>query len=340
MPRMQKLFALAFISLAALAVPAQSREPIIDMHIHARRLGPINDAPMLCSPPSAMPRWDNSKPIGSGVHEASCSHALAPAKNGEQVLRDTVAIMKRDNIIAMASGEPEDIARWRKAASARIIRGLDLRIVPRSKSERFQRRSPEDVRALYAAGSFDVLGEVMAQYEGVTPDDPRLEPYWALAEELDIPVGIHLGPGGGGDAYSGDPLYLAANSSPLRLEPVLIRHPRLRLYIMHAGYPFIDDLLALLEAHPQVYVDIAAIVGTEPRAAFYRYLSQIVEGGFGDRVMFGTDQGVWPKLIERSIEAIHTAPFLTKRQKRNILYNNAARFLRLSATEIARQHAM
>ncbi|HSR00721.1 MAG TPA: amidohydrolase family protein, partial [Sphingomicrobium sp.] len=142
------------------------------------------------------------------------------------------------------------------------------------------------------------------------------------------------------DAYSGDPVYLAANSDPLRLEPVLIRHPRLRIYIMHAGYPFIDNLLALLEAHPQVYVDIAAIVGTEPRAGFYRYLREIVDAGFGDRVMFGTDQGVWPELIERSIDAIDKAPFLSKRQKRDILYNNAARFLRLSGKEIARQHAM
>ena len=279
-------------------------------------------------------------PIESGLNQTSCLHPLTPPKSGEQVQRDTLAVMDRLNIIAMASGEPEDIARWRSAAPERVIRGLDLRILPEPPNARFRSRSPKEVRDLYQSGRFDLLGEVMAQYEGIPPDDPRLEPYWALAEELNIPVGIHLGPGGGGDAYSGDAAYHAANSNPLRMESVLIRHPRLRVYIMHAGYPFIDDLLALLEAHPQVYVDVAAIVGTEPRPAFYRYLREIVDGGFGDRIMFGTDQGIWPELIDRSIQTIEKAPFLTAQQKRDILYNNAARFLRLSKAEIARHHAM
>jgi uncharacterized protein len=330
----------ASLAIALPIAAALARPPIIDMHLHARRAGPIEGVSPLCAPPSAMPRWDNSKPIESGLDQPLCAHPLVAAKSGEDVMRQTIAIMKRRNIIAMASGEPKDIARWKAAAPERIIRGLDLRIVPKPPTARFQARSPDEVRALYKAGSFDVLGEIMAQYEGIAPDDPRLEPYWSLAEELGIPVGIHLGPGAGGDAYSGDPRYLAANSNPLRFEPVLIRHPRLRLYIMHAGYPFIDELLALLEAHPQIYVDIAALDGTEPRAGFYRYLRQIVDAGFGNRVMFGTDQGVWPELIERSIEAIEKAPFLTARQKRDILYNNAARFLRLSKTDIEHQRSM
>ena len=332
---------LAAISLLLLASgTAAARPPIIDMHLHARRLGPIVGAPALCAPPIASPRWDNRRPIAEGLEVPGCAHPLKPAASGEQVMRDTLAILARHNIIAMASGEPEDLARWRAAAPDRIIPGLDLRIVPRPPSARFQARSPTQVRALHAAGDFQLLGEVMTQYEGVAPDDARLEPYWALAEELDIPVAIHMGPGAGGDAYSGSGAYRARDSSPLKIEDVLVRHPRLRVYIMHAGFPMIDDLLALLEAHPQVYVDIAAIVATEPRAAFYRYLRQIVEAGYGDRVMFGTDQGVWPELIEVAIGTIQQAPFLNARQKRDIFYNNAARFLRLTPAQIALHRRM
>jgi uncharacterized protein len=162
-------------------------------------------------------------------------------------------------------------------------------------------------------------------------------PYWALAQELEIPVGIHIGAGPPGAAAL-RPRYLARLSSALSLEPVLVRYPRLRVYIMHAGWPMLDDLLAVLYTHPQVHVDISFIVYALPRVEFYRYLRTIVEAGFANRVMFGSDQMVWPGVIVRSIEVIEEAPFLSEEQKRDILYNNAARILRLSAEEIARHH--
>ena len=190
---------------------------------------------------------------------------------------------------------------------------------------------------MYARGEFQVLGEVMAQYEGVPVNDPRLEPFWAFAEAMDIPVGVHMGGGGGGDPYSGSGKFRARHGDPLLLEDVLVAHPRLRVWIMHAGYPMGENLRALMFTHPQVYVDIAAINWSEPRQAFWRWLEEMVDAGFGDRIMFGTDHGVWPGVIEPAIAAVEDAPFLTEGQKRDILYNNAARFLRLGEGERARQ---
>ena len=303
-----------------------ARPPIIDMHLHARK-GDYSGAelPKLCVPPDA---------------NAPCPHPLVAVTSATQFMRDTLAVMTKRNIIGMVSGEPDTMAAWKAAAPDRIIVGSDLRIRQGTADGRLKTRTPEELRALHAAGLLDVIGEVMAQYEGIAPSDARLEPYWALAESLDIPVGIHMGPGGPGDPYNGSPNYRARNSSALGLEETLVRHPRLRVYIMHAGYPFIADLRAVLFTHPQVYVDISAIVSGEPRAAFYRYLQELVEAGFGDRVMFGSDPGLWPSVIEASIEAIEQAPFLTPAQQRAILYDNAARFLRLSEQTIARHRAM
>jgi len=104
--------------------------------------------------------------------------------------------------------------------------------------------TPEALRELHAAGRLAVLGEVTTQYDGVAPTDERLAPYWALAEELDIPVGIHVGTGPPGVIYLGAQGYRAHLHSALTMEEVLVRHPRLRVYLMHAGYPLLDDLLA------------------------------------------------------------------------------------------------
>jgi predicted TIM-barrel fold metal-dependent hydrolase len=61
-----------------------------------------------------------------------------------------------------------------------------------------------------------------------------------------------------------------------------------------------------------------------------------VEGGFGKRILFGSDAMIWPRTIEVAIQSIESADFLTPQQKRDIFYNNAARFLRLEQEKAAR----
>ena len=65
------------------------------------------------------------------------------------------------------------------------------------------------------------------------------------------------------------------------------------------------------------------------RTEYYSFLKNLVDAGFTDRIMYGTDQIVWPGLIEEGINAINEAPFLTLQQKKTILHDNAARFFRL-----------
>ena len=107
---------------------------------------------------------------------------------------------------------------------------------------------------------------------------------------------------------------------------------------MHYGSPLVDEMIAVLYTYPQVYIDIGGNTWPYPPAFFYAQLQKFIDAGFGKRIMFGSDQMRWPDLIERSIAVIENAPFLSEEQKRDILYNNAARFLRLSEEEIARHH--
>jgi predicted TIM-barrel fold metal-dependent hydrolase len=45
--------------------------------------------------------------------------------------------------------------------------------------------------------------------------------------------------------------------------------------------------------------------------------------------MYGTDFMMWPRLFETSMGVIEHAQYLSEEQKRDILFNNAARFFRL-----------
>lgn len=340
MRRMKPLLIALLVVVASYGeVLSQKRPPIIDMHMHARTADHYGKPPQpMCVEVKRMPFWDQTKPLGDslGLSPPQCRLIMSPATDKE--LREkTLSVMQRFNIVGVLGGyDPDLVQSWVSAAPDRFIPGLDFRLDKRTgtasssdKGGEFVPISPQQIRALHAAGRLKVFGEITNQYGGISPDDPRMEPYWALAEELDIPVGIHLGPGGPGEPYLGNPNYRARLQSPLTLENMLVRHPKLRVYIMHAGFPFLDDLLAVLFTHPQVYVEVSMLNNVEPRAGFYRYLKAIVDAGYSDRVMFGSDQMIWPDLIEPAIRSIEHAPFLTPKQKRDIFYNNAARFLRL-----------
>ena len=190
------------------------------------------------------------------------------------------------------------------------------------------------IRRLVREGKLKALGEITAQYAGIAPDDPRMAPYYALAEELNLPVGLHLGIGPPGAAYAGpgfppskSPNYSGEAGDPLRLEKILVRHPALRFYVMHAAWPMREQMIYLLYMHPRLYVDLSVLQWAIPRPAYYSYLRELIDAGFGKRLMFGSDGGA--KHLRIGVDAIMKADFLTHEQKRDILHDNATRFFNL-----------
>ncbi|HSN73215.1 MAG TPA: amidohydrolase family protein, partial [Steroidobacteraceae bacterium] len=292
----------------------------------------------MCTPIDPMPTWDPAVPYAATflaiLKNPTCDDPVWSPLTDDELMTRTIAVMEQHNVIGIVSGTRDRVAQWRAAAPQRMIPGLTFNLAADDAA------SVDELRRLVAQDELAVFGEITNQYAGIAPDDERMAPYWALAEELDIPVGIHVDTGPPGAIYLGAKGYRARLHSALTMEEVLVRHPRLRVYLMHAGFPLLDDLLAVLYAHPQVYVGLGVIAYTQPRAVFYRYLEGIFDAGFGKRVMFGSDQMVWPEAIERAIVTIEAAPFLDRDQKRDILYNNAARFLRLGEDEIATHHGL
>jgi uncharacterized protein len=303
-PRLVTIALLLILPIIASAQRTRPRrQPIIDVHMHDYTTDELlkNQAPNPVT----------GKPNGLATEQAH--------------MQATLAAMARYNIIkGMVSNNHAVGLRWRAAAPDRVIisYGFDDPALP----------DLDFLRGEVAADRVLALGEIGNQYEGIPPNDPRMEPYFALAEQLDIPIAVHMGLGPPGAAYIGFPKYRMGLSNPLLLEEVLVRHPKLRLYVMHAGWPMLEQMIGLMWAHPQVYVDIGVINWAVPRKEFHSYLRRLVEAGFGKRIMFGSDQMVWPEAIGMAIEGVESATFLTPEQKRDILYNNAVLFLRLDKT--------
>ena len=301
---------------------SQDLPPVIDVHVHA--MDAVSFGAPMCPNTAKFTASDPAtKEAPFGWVQEECTPKLYPSAKGEY-MKDVVAEMERLNVRAVVFGDPEAVEKWKASAPKRVIPGTGF-----TKGMGTDRVALDELRKDFASGGFKVMGEIGLQYENLSPSDPSVDQYFALAEQLDVPVAIHMGTGGSGRANITTPKFRGSKGDPLLLEDLLARHPKLRVQVMHAGYPMIDNMLTLLQANSHVYVDVAGLIWSYPLKEVNRYIERLVQGGFEDRVMFGTDQMIWPKLMAYSISIIQNADYLTPEEKRDILYNNAARFLRL-----------
>ncbi len=193
--------------------------------------------------------------------------------------------------------------------------------------------NPERFESLVKDGTIQVFGEIGAYYSGSTLSNPEWEPYLKICEQYDIPVAIHTGGEEPGGTYTWSPKARLRLGDPYLIEDALVKFPKLRVNMMHAGgedWP--EHAIRLLDYYPHLYTDLGVMLWVNPNTKRYikEFLRNLKEAGYLDRVMFGSDQMFWPDAIDRSIEYLNGMDFLTNEDKRDILYNNAARFLKLN----------
>jgi hypothetical protein len=167
----------------------------------------------------------------------------------------------------------------------------------------------------------DFIGEVLSQYYGISASSEELYPYYSLAEKYGLPVGIHTGLAG---PDHGSPNFKVNLGSPILLEDLLQKFPNLKVWIMHAGAPFIEDTVAIMSYYWNVYADISAISNPDifPKKDFYNIMKRLVDAGLENRLMFGSDNGD----IDKTITNVKSLDFLSEEQKDKIFYKNAEIF--------------
>jgi predicted TIM-barrel fold metal-dependent hydrolase len=283
---------------------AAAQSKIIDMHIHSYGERSFD--------PQKLPRdyYGVKGAVSAVVHRSQ-----------------SMALFKKLNIIkAVVSGDPESVEEWvAHDSSNRIIKGMlmfsyDDHGMDSAKFEEMVK----DHR-------IDVFGEIAPYYSGTTLSDEVWQPYLRICEKYDIPVAVHTGGGDPGGTYSWAPKARLKLGDPYLIEDVLVKYPKLRIYMMHAGEDWYEHALRLMAYYPQLYTDIAVLLWVEPLDQRYaiEFLKAAKLAGYLDRVMFGSDQMMWPYAIEKSVAFLNGLTFLTKKDKEDIFYNNARRFLKL-----------
>ncbi|KPM47659.1 amidohydrolase family protein [Jiulongibacter sediminis] len=305
--RAKAIFLLVGNILTALfltAGSALSQSRIIDMHVHSYS---ENDF---------------------GEREPSSDfYGNKGAANAEEHLKETFEAFRKWNIVkAAVSGNPESVEHWAAHDPDRVIRGLLI-------------FSPDDYgldslqfEQMILDKKIEIFGEIGAYYSGTTLSDEIWQPYLRLCEKYDIPVAVHTGGGDPGGTYSWSPKARLIKGDPYLIEDVLVNYPKLRIYLMHnGGEEWHEHALRMMAYYPQLYTDIAVMLWVEPNTqrTVTEFLKNAQHAGYLDRVMFGSDQMVWPHAIEQSIQFLNSLDFLSTEEKEGIFYGNAARFLKM-----------
>ncbi len=148
-------------------------------------------------------------------------------------------------------------------------------------------------------------------------DDPRIDPVYALCQDMGRPVLIHSGREPSMAAYGVNTRELCAAS---QIERVLRRYPRLTLVVPHLGADEYDDYEALLGRYENLYLDTTMTVGHyfevgPPRSLF---------PGFAGRLLYGSDFPNLPYAWDRELRAI-AALDLPDADRHALLAGNALR---------------
>ncbi|MDD6069996.1 MAG: amidohydrolase family protein [Clostridiales bacterium] len=152
-----------------------------------------------------------------------------------------------------------------------------------------------------------------ASIETATYDVDTADPIYKKLEDNNIPAMITC------SIWNRNP-YIDETANH-QIDRILTRFPNLKLIVVHAGWPWVEPLVALTDVHPNLYLlaDFEPVRGVGKEAIEYgtRYMAK-------KQVLFGSSYPLGP--IAQGIQSIKDWK-LPKEIEDDVLYNTAARIL-------------
>jgi len=155
------------------------------------------------------------------------------------------------------------------------------------------------------------------------PNDRRVYPLYAAAEELQVPVLIHSGHTGVGAGEPGGGGVRLKYSNPMLVDDVAVDFPELTIILAHPSFPWQDEALSVARHKPKVHIDLS---GWSPKY-FPPSLVQHANSVLQDKVLFGSDYPlITPDRWLADFATLDIKPAVVPK----ILKDNAARLLGLA----------
>jgi uncharacterized protein len=158
--------------------------------------------------------------------------------------------------------------------------------------------------------------------EGFYPSDKKYYKIWEVLQSGNKPVMFHVGftvLGANTDGGSGIALDYGR---PIYLDTLARDFPRLKIIAAHPGWPWEQELIAVLTHKKNVFGDISGYLAEQLPEIFLK----AIRGRLQDKALFGTD---FPYVdLEKALASFDKADFKSP-AKEKILYSNAQTLFQL-----------
>jgi uncharacterized protein len=299
------------LTIALPDVRAEEKYPVLDLHVHVMLLDNLIYA---------------AEQSNFGAHRKTTTGIVTDRK---VLLSKTIESMDKNNIRkAMVFSDKGMIREWMAAYPDRFLPSFqpggaaDNTRKHQAAAEQFEKEVDEK--------KWVAMGELGMAYTGRALNDPAYFPYYEVCERKGLPVFFHTGgPNGPDPQRMFSERFRVELADPLLLQDVVMRFPKLKVVIMHMGWPYSDHALYMLYTYPNVYLETSGVNWLLGPSLFKRILREAVETGGADRILFGSDAPLWPQFMTEAVDSVRNADFLTPADKRKILWDNAAALLKV-----------
>ena len=243
----------------------------------------------------------------------------AVASDTELIAKTMLELDKNNIRWAVVSGHDELIDKWMAKHPNRLIRSYAPDLGKPDFRTQDHDSLAKQLAKQIANKEIRAIGELGLAYNKMPLNEKVLWPYYRVAEGK-VPVFFHtgLGPRRNHGEFN----------NPKFLSDIATAFPKLIIVACHMGEGQHDELIEVMLEHENIYADIS-VVNWVSQDLCDTALKMLKEKGLLKRVLYGSDQMIFPELVSRSVMFVEGAG-LSDEEKHAVFWGNAARILGIS----------